>query len=94
MNRATVGGFARRHGRYFSAALGRSIPRFRCKACRRTFSYCTFRYSYRQKKPHLDAAVMRLLCSGVSLRGAARLLEVNRKTVPRKLERLGRHSSR
>ena len=94
LNRATVGGFARRHGRYFSAALGRSIPRFRCKACRRTFSYCTFRYSYRQKKPHLDAAVMRLLCSGVSLRGAARLLEVNRKTVPRKLERLGRHSSR
>lgn len=94
LNRAPIAGFARSHGWFYSRALGRTIPRFRCRACRRTFSYSTFRFSYRQKKPHLDATVMRVLCSGVSLRGAARLLEVNRKTVPRKLARVGRHSRR
>jgi transposase-like protein len=91
-NRLPAPGFAARHGRYYCRARDCFIPRFRCSGCTRTFSYATFRFSYRQKKPHLDAAVMRLLCSGVSLRGAARLLEVNRKTVVRKLARLGRHS--
>jgi hypothetical protein len=94
LNRVADAGFARPHGWYYSRALGRLIPRYRCSGCRRTFSYSTFRFSYRQKKPHLDATVMRVLCSGVSLRGAARLLEVNRKTVARKLARLGRHSHR
>ena len=89
-----VSGFARTHGFYRSMALGRLIARFRCAGCRRTFSYATFRYSYRQKKPHLDAVLMRMLCSGVSLRGAARLLGINRKTVFHKLRRLARHSDR
>jgi hypothetical protein len=70
------------------------VTRFRCRGCRRTFSFTTFRYAYRQKKPHLDAALLELVCSGVSLRGAARLLSINRKTVTRKLWRLGRHGLR
>lgn len=93
-NRASAAGFAARHGRYYCRALGRFIQRFRCPGCSITFSMSTFRYSYRQKKPRLDAPLMRLLCSGVSQRGAARLLEINAKTVARKLHRLGRHSRR
>ena len=84
-------GFVRRHGRYFCRARGGPIIRYRCTGCRRTFSYATFRYSYRQKKPHVDAVLMRLLCSGVSLRAAARLLGINRKTVFAKLHRLAHH---
>lgn len=93
-NRHPRPGFARRHGGFFSASRGRLVPRYRCRGCRRTFSYSTFRYAYRQKKPHVDAALLGLLCSGVSLRGAARLLAINRKTVTRKLRRLGRHAQR
>jgi len=54
----------------------------------------TFRYAYRQIKPAIDAPLLQLLCSGVSLRGAARLLGINRKTVSRKLLRLARHGRR
>jgi len=92
-NRTAPRGFASPHGFYYSRARGRVIARFRCSACRATFSYATFRFSYRQKKPHLDAMVMRVLCSGVSLRGTARLLGINRKTVFRKLRRVSAHSS-
>ena len=83
--------FARRHGYFYSAARGGPIVRYRCTLCRRTFSFATFRYSYRQKKPQLDATLMRLRFIVTSLRGAARLLVINRKTVVRKLLRLARH---
>ena len=87
-------GFARRHGRYHCWARGGPVLRYRCTGCRKTFSFATFRYSYRQKKPHVDATLMRLLCSGVSLRAAARLLGINRKTVFDKLQRLAVHGAR
>ncbi len=85
-------GFARRHGRFVSRTLGRGVSRFLCTGCGKSFSSSTFRFSYRQKKPHVDALLMRLVCSGVSLRGAARLLSINPKTVHLKLLRLSRHS--
>lgn len=87
-------GFARRHGSFHSRALGRVVSRFLCSGCGKSFSSSTFRFSYRQKKPHIDALLMRLICSGVSLRGCARLLGLNRKTVHRKLLRIARHSRR
>ena len=93
-NKAPFDGFAWSHGRYHSASLNRWVPRFVCSACGRTFSLATFRFSYRQKKPNIDASLMKLLCHGVSLRGAARLLDINRKTVARKLVRIARHSRR
>lgn len=92
-NRSPRPGFARRHGG-FASRTRRNVPRFLCTGCGRSFSSSTFRYSYRQKKPHVDPLLMRLLCSGVSLRGAARLLEINPKTVHLKLGRLARHSHR
>jgi len=93
-NRSGRPGFARRHGRYYSSSHSHPIIRYRCVACRATFSVMTYRYAYRQKKPRIDALLLRLLCSGVSLRGAARLLGVNRKTITRKLSRLAHHSRR
>ena len=93
-NKSPTAHFAWAHGRYHCASLNRSVPRFLCSGCRRTFSRATFRFSYRQKKPLVDAPLMNMLCSGVSLRGAARLLDINRKTVFRKLSRIARHSRR
>ena len=93
-SRCPCPGFARRHGQFLSRALGRPVPRFLCSGCGKSFSSSTFRFSYRQKKPHIDPLLMRLLCSGVSLRACARLLALNRKTVHRKLLRLARHSRR
>lgn len=93
-NRLPVAGFARRRGSFLSGVTGRRVARFVCSSCRRSFSTSTFRYSYRQKKPRLDAPLVRLLCSGVSLRGSARLLGINHKTVHRKLHRLARHCRR
>lgn len=63
--------------------------RFRCKPCRRLFSLATFSPCYRQHKRHLNPRLFELLVSGVSLRRAALLLRVNRKTVFRKLLFLG-----
>ena len=93
-NKSPISRFAWSHGRYHSASLNRWVPRFLCSGCRRTFSQTTFRFSYRQKKPGVDASLMNLMCNGVSLRGAARLLDINRKTVFRKLRRIARHSRR
>lgn len=93
-NRTGIPGFARNHGYYYSAARDRCVRRFFCTGCRRTFSEATFLYDFRQKKPHIDGPLLHLLCNSVSLRAAARLLTVNRKTVVRKMLRLGRHSRR
>ena len=46
-NLAPRPGFARRHGHYLSVTRGRPVARFRCRGCRRTFSYSTYRYAYR-----------------------------------------------
>ena len=65
------------------------IQRFRCLSCLRSFSDQTRRLSYRQKKPHIDQPIYRMLNSGISQRRTAFLLGVRRQTVANKLMRLG-----
>jgi transposase-like protein len=76
---------------YFDKASTRAekIQRFHCKGCHRRFSTQTDSLTYREKKPHLDQPLFRLLCSGMSQRACARLLGCHPKTVARKLCRLG-----
>lgn len=76
---------------FFTKRCGRPdrIQRFLCKRCGRKFSSQTLHMTYREKKPHLDQQVFRLLTIGVSQRGAAYALGVDPKTVARKLDRLG-----
>jgi len=38
----------------FFVKNGEKIQRFRCKKCGKKFSSQTFKYSYRQRKPHLN----------------------------------------
>jgi len=63
----------------------RDVPRYRCRACGRSFSSQTFRPSYRERRPDTNGMVLRLLCSGVTIRRTAMLLGLHRDTVMHKM---------
>jgi transposase-like protein len=73
-----------RRGSYYRKSDGRVVARFRCKSCLRGFSFATLQPCYRQNKRHVNDLLGKLLCSGVSQRRAARVLNLNRITVVRK----------
>jgi transposase-like protein len=56
-------------------------PRYRCKACGKSFSTHTDKPTAYQKKPEINTLLFKLLVSGVSLRRAAQILEVKYDTV-------------
>ena len=70
------------------------IQRFFCHKCRRSFSTQTGRLSYREKKPHENQVLYRLLCSGVSQSRIAVILNISRVTVARKIIKLARYARR
>ena len=81
-------------GRFLRACDGRSVQRFLCLECRRTFSTQTFRVDYRLKKPRLNHLLVGPFVSKVTHRQAARLLRCSRSTVAHRLELLGEHCER
>jgi transposase-like protein len=78
-------------GRYPRACDGRTVQRFLCLECHRTFSTQTFRVDYRLKKPHINHDLIGPFVSKVTHRQAARVLGCSRKTIAHRLELLGRH---
>jgi hypothetical protein len=78
------------HGAYRTAR--RSVPRFRCRACRRTFSRQSFALSYYLKRPELVVPVAAGLQAGSAHRQLARTLGCAPSTVTRLSARLGRHA--
>lgn len=78
------------HGRYHRADDDRTLLRFRCGNCRRTFSEATGAPEYRQKKRSLNAEIAFNLCSLYTQRRLALRLNINRKTVIRKFIFLSR----
>lgn len=78
-------------GRYPRACDGRTVQRFLCLECRRTFSTQTFRVDYRLKKPNLHHDLIGPFVSKVTHRQAARVLGCSRKTLAHRLELLGAH---
>lgn len=79
-----------RVGKFWRKSSGHWIQRFCCFRCNRTFSSAAFYSSYGQKKRHKNESVRKLLSAGVSQREAARILNLNRKTVVRKFLYLAR----
>jgi len=73
-----------KNGSYWRKSDGKSIQRLICYSCGKKFSYATFNRCYRQKKRKVNSILKGLLCSGVSQRRCALLLNINRKTVVRK----------
>src|SRR5262245_62309409 len=80
-----------RYGSYRSRVSPFRIPRFRCRTCRRTFSYQTFQLEYRLRKTRFDDLLLRDFVSGVSLRQSARTLGLSLKTVESRFVRFGTH---
>ena len=76
--------FLVRSGFYYRTSDSQKIQRFRCPRCRCGFSQALFQGAYRQKKRHKNQLLRKLLCSGVSQRRAARILNIHRTTVVRK----------
>lgn len=60
------------------------IRQYRCRPCGRRFSYNALKDTKLQKKPQLNDKIMKLYCERGTLRGIARVLKVNYKTVVRK----------
>lgn len=78
-----------RHGRFYRTSDSKSVERFLCKHCGKTFSKATLDPCFRQKKRQKNREIFEQLASGTSQRRTARLKRVNRKTVARKLIFLG-----
>ena len=68
-------------GYYKSKGSGQRTARFKCKVCGKTFSSNTHKPTAYQKKRAINGRLFELLVSGVSLRRAAKLLDVEYNTV-------------
>jgi transposase-like protein len=87
-------GFCVRYGRYRPACRARPVQRYRCRACRRSFSRQTFRADYRDHRPDLNPKLFLLLASGMGLRQAARVLGLSRRCTELKFRKVARHLRR
>jgi transposase-like protein len=81
----------RRKGRFQRRCDGRSVPRFTCLECRRTFSSQSFRLDYRLRKPKLHLALFKDFVSKCTMRQSARTLGCTRRTVAHRLALLSEH---
>ena len=87
------GGFRyHRHGFFLRSSDGRPVPRFRCLACRRTFSQQSFAFSYYLKRAALAEPIAAGLLAGSAHRQLGRSLACAPSTVTRLSARLGRHA--
>ena len=86
---APPSGWYAKKGYYRSKFDRQPVPRYRCKGCGRYFGSHTHTSTYRQHRPDVNAPLMGLLCSGMTMRRAAGLLHLSRRTVAKKLAFLG-----
>ena len=81
-----------RHGSYSRQCLPRTVPRFRCRHCRATFSAQTFSTTYYLKRPELPLALFHRLIACGGYRQIAREARCAHTTVMGQAARLGRHA--
>ncbi|NDF16130.1 hypothetical protein EB061_12565 [bacterium] len=74
-----------RNSFYLRKADATKVTQYRCFSCRLTWTDHTENLEKRQKLRSVNEALGRLLCSNVSMRRAAILLGINRKTVARRV---------
>lgn len=73
-------------GHFKRSSDSKKIQRFKCKSCGAYFSTATFSSCYNQKKRRLNPILRNSLCSSMSMRRFAKVYNVSRTTVKRKLE--------
>lgn len=77
-------------GYFYRSNQKAKVARFFCLNCRKGFSQSTFTPEYRQRKRHINHPLYELLSSSISMRRAAIVLQIARRTVERRLQYLGR----
>ena len=77
-------------GHFLRRSDGLIIQRYYCKSCKKSYSTESLSPFKFQKKRNLNDIVFALFASGTSQRRMAKILEVNKKTIVRKFEILGR----
>jgi transposase-like protein len=90
MHRDPRPGFYVRQGFYQPQCRRQPVPRFECSRCGKGFSRQTFRADFRDRKPELNAPLLRLLANGVSLRQSGRRLGLGVHAVQAKFRKLSR----
>jgi len=91
MHRAPEPVFFVRTGSYHPKCRAQPVPRFRCKHCGKGFSRQTFRMDYSDHRPDLNPKLFELLCSGLGLRQASRLLGLSLRCTELKFRKIARH---
>ncbi|EQC44295.1 hypothetical protein [Bacteriovorax sp. Seq25_V] len=91
---STKNGYVSKDGFYFRRDDSRKIQRFVCKTCGKKFSRATFSPEKNQKKRRINDKIFCLLSSLTSMRRTAFILNINYKTVQRKMEYLSLKSQR
>lgn len=81
-------------GSFYRKSDRKRVQRYKCGSCLNYFSSSTLTLNYGQKKRHLNHQIARLLVASTSLRESARVLKVNRKTISRKLQFMGKRAYR
>lgn len=87
-----TGGIFVRIGYFKIKCTNTLIRRYRCKNCLKSFSSRTLKPDYCHKKPHLNDIFRKLLCEGVTLRGASRALKMTYRNTYLKFLWLGRQA--
>jgi len=88
----TQGWRYRRAGSFHRKCVPRTIPRFQCSRCKRSFSSQTFSTTYWLKRPSLLAATWDALLACAAYRQIARSQQCSPTTIMTHAERLGRHA--
>jgi len=76
-------------GTYTSKTFG-AIPRYRCKACKKTFSSMSFSIEYFAKKHLSMEQIYNQLNGGLGIRKIARNLHVHHNTIRNRISRMAR----
>lgn len=79
-------------GFYVRKSDGKEVKRFRCTRCKKYSSNAQRSPCYKQNKRNLNGIILKLLCSNVSQRRIALILNISRNTVFRKFEFLALQS--
>jgi len=75
----------KRHGSFYRHEDSRRVRRFYCKRCSKTFSRAGYSLYYRHKYRYLTEVIRALFANGCTIRGIARILNLDKDTVARRL---------
>jgi len=78
-----------KRGFFIRGSDKKKIQKYYCKKCSKHFSEQTLSYDYRLRKRYINQRSFRLLCKGVSQRGAALLLGVKPEAIALRIKRFG-----